>query len=159
MALNAKTVAGRRELRFETYDDLLAEVERLAAGDVRLLGNWSLGQNIAHLSRVMIASLDGFPFSANPLMRFFARLLFKKKFLTKPLPAGFQASPSAGALMPGETSSDEGLGEMRAAIQRCKGESGRVMHPFLGDLSLPQWEMFHLRHAEMHLSFVQPAES
>lgn len=104
-------------------------------------------------------SIDGFPFSANPVMRFMAKLLFKKKFLTKPLPAGFQAPASAGSLMPEEVTTEKGLAEMQAAIARCKNETGRVNHPFFGNLTLAEWEMFQLRHAEMHLSFVLPPEA
>jgi hypothetical protein len=159
MTVNTKTVAGRRALRFESCNDLLAEVERLGTVQVRLLGNWSLGQIFAHLARVMVCSIEGFPFKANPFVRFIAKVFFKKKFLTKPLPAGFQAPASAGALMPGETSTEAGLAEMRSAIARCQQETERVKHPFLGELTLAEWEMFYLRHAEMHLSFVLPREA
>ena len=158
MPVNTKTVAGRRELRFETYDDLLAEVERLGTVQVRLLGNWSLGQVFAHLARGMAASMDGFPFSFNPVMRFLAKWFLKKRILTKPLSAGFKAPPTAGAMIPKETSTEEGLAELRSAIARCQNETGRVMHAFLGNLTLAEWEMFQLRHAEMHLSFVLPPE-
>src|SRR5438874_10377963 len=37
-------VAGRRQLHFVSIDDISADVEKLAAGEVRTLGNWSGGQ-------------------------------------------------------------------------------------------------------------------
>ncbi|MBX9787841.1 MAG: DUF1569 domain-containing protein [Pirellulales bacterium] len=35
-------------------------------------------------------------------------------------------------------------------------ETRRVPHPVIGRLSVDQWNRFHLRHAELHLSFFVP---
>jgi hypothetical protein len=44
VAVNTGSVSGRREVRFETMDDLSAEFERVVtaakAGQVRPVGNW-----------------------------------------------------------------------------------------------------------------------
>ena len=48
--MNTKAVTGRREVHYDTFDDALADAERLAAGDVRTLGNWSYGQILKHLA-------------------------------------------------------------------------------------------------------------
>ena len=47
-------VPGRRPLRFESIDQVLAEVDRLVeaerAGQLKRLGNWTLGQVLGHLA-------------------------------------------------------------------------------------------------------------
>ena len=47
-------VAGRRTLRFESIDQMTAEVDRLVeaerAGRLRRVGNWTLGQTLGHLA-------------------------------------------------------------------------------------------------------------
>ena len=80
----------------------------------------------------------------------------KKRFLTKTMPAGFQISPKATTMIPGETSTEEGLAKLRFAVERLKNESNRVPHPALGVLSIDDWNRFHLRHAEMPMSLAVP---
>src|SRR5262249_46932126 len=52
--VNTGKVSGGRMLRFESIDEVLAEVDRLAeadrAGRLRNLGNWTLGQTLGHLA-------------------------------------------------------------------------------------------------------------
>ena len=40
----------RRDLRFQNLDEVLAEVERLASGEVRTTGNHTFGQILNHLA-------------------------------------------------------------------------------------------------------------
>ena len=41
MAVETMTVPGRCELTYQNYDELLADVERLASVPCRTVGNWS----------------------------------------------------------------------------------------------------------------------
>ena len=75
MAINTKKVFARRPLRYDSYQDLVNDAERLAACDVRSLGNWSLGQTLGHLARAMEMSIDGADFKASWLVRIVAHLL------------------------------------------------------------------------------------
>ena len=59
MMIDTKKVANRRELHFSTLSETSDEVERLAAGPVQMLGNWSFGQILTHLAGAMNASVDG----------------------------------------------------------------------------------------------------
>ena len=61
-AINTATVKNRRQLHFNSLDEIAAEVERLAAcQQVRTIGNWSSGQVLQHLASTMDNSIDGFP--------------------------------------------------------------------------------------------------
>ena len=59
MTVNTRKVSDRRAVRYDSYQDLLDDAERLAVSDAQSLGNWSLGQALGHLSRVMEMSIDG----------------------------------------------------------------------------------------------------
>lgn len=52
--VDTKKVAGRRMLRFESLDQVIADVDRLVeaerAGRLTRLGNWTLGQTLGHLA-------------------------------------------------------------------------------------------------------------
>jgi len=159
MTVQTKSVANRRKVSYQSYDDLLADAEEMAHGVVQTLGNWSLGQIFKHLAVALEGSIDGLPFQAP----FFVRMLspfLKKRFLTKPLPAGFQITKSARPTMdPNATiSTAESLDALRYAISRCQSETDRASHPVLGKLSKDDWDRFNRRHAEMHMSFVVPTE-
>jgi hypothetical protein len=83
----------------------------------------------------------------------------KNRFLEKTLPPGFQIPEKDKPILePADTTSTaEGLAAIESAVERLKTESSRVEHPVLGKLTSEEWTKFHLRHAEMHLSFVRPA--
>ncbi len=157
MAVNTKKVSSRRTVRYDSYQDLLNDAERLAAGEVLSLGNWSLGQILGHLSRAMEMSIDGAGFKAPWPVRLIVRLFFRQRLLSGPMPPGFRLPRYAeAAFLPGETSVEEGLAQLRRSVSRLKQETDRESHPVLGELSLDEWDSLHLRHAEMHMSFVVP---
>lgn len=157
MTVNTKTVTGRRDVHYDNLAALLDEAERLKDADVETIGNWTLGTIYGHLAKPMHYCIDGFPFKPNAFVRLMVRLLMKKKFLTKPLPAGFQI-PKANRddFIPDSDETAVGLAELRKAIERMQADSNRIMHPILGKLTNEEWEQFQCRHAELHMSFVVP---
>ncbi len=54
-----------RRLRFDTYDQVWAEAQRIAGaergGRLRCAGNWTAGQTFGHLATWIEYALDGFP--------------------------------------------------------------------------------------------------
>jgi hypothetical protein len=158
MTVNTRRVRGRRAVHYESYHDLLADAERLAAGDVEMLGNWSLGQVIGHLANTMNASIDGFSATVPWPLRIIGRLLMRKTLLRGPIRPGFKlpATAEAKAVPSVETSDEEGLAALRHAVKRQESETHRVPHYILGNISLEEWTQAHLRHAEMHMSFAAP---
>ncbi len=151
MSVNTKQVRRRSGVHYESLDDLLAEAERFAAIQPKRLGNWSLGQICAHLAKTMNSSIDGFDFSMPAPVRWVVKRFMLNKMLSKGMPAGFKTSKSFD---PPEISDEEGITRLREAVQRQQKESNRVVHPGFGDLSNDEWAEFHLRHAELHMSFL-----
>ena len=156
MDIDTKHVNGRRTLRFETMDDLLKDAESIAGTDVHMLGNWSLGQILSHLAMTITGSIDGFPFAAPLPVRMLLRMTMKKKMLTQTMPSGFKIPAKGAPMIPGNTSTEEGLAALRAAVTRYTQEPGRAPNPGFGRLTEQEWLQFHLRHAEGHMRFAVP---
>ena len=153
---STKATRDRRTLRLTSLDELLAEVDRLHAQPYRRLGNWSLGQMCVHLARLMHECIDGFTFGPPRVVRWLAPL-FKARLLRRGFPAGMTLKgPAAQALSPPPVSDSEGVQRLRDAVQRLQSEPQRQPSPLLGRMSREQWDQFHLRHAELHLSFLAP---
>jgi hypothetical protein len=153
-------VAGRRELRFESLDEVLAEVERLAAaeraGRLRRLGNWTLGQTLGHLASWAEYSYTGAPLKAPFFVKWFLRLR-KRKFLYGPMRAGVKIPRVEGGTLATEpVPLDEGLERMRRVLARLKSEAPTAPNVIFGPLSPDEWVALHCRHAELHLGFLVP---
>jgi Protein of unknown function (DUF1569) len=159
--IDTAKVIGRRQLHFDSLDDILADVEGLAKSkDMRTLGNWSAGQVLKHLAILMNKSIDGFVTRPPLVVRVIVRWFFKRRFLTKPMSAGFKLPAEAMAELgaPPTTNLDEGFQSIRHAIKRLKTEPTRAPSAVLGPLTADEWEQLHCRHCELHLSFLVPAD-
>ena len=156
--INTKRVAGRRKLRFATIDDALAESERLAAADragiARPLGNWTLGQIFGHLAVWVEFAYRDIPLQ----VPFWIRLMMRpmKRWAVKGrMPAGSRIpNVPGGTLGTKQFSVEAGLQRYREALARLQIEPPPKPHPLFGRMTHQQWIGLHLRHAELHLSFV-----
>jgi hypothetical protein len=156
VSVNTAKVDGRRNLDYASLEELLADADRLTSGPVKVLGNWSAGQIFRHLAIAFNGSIDGFTMTFPLPLRLMAKL-FRKKLLDGPMPAGFKLpAEGAKAMMPAPTSSEEGLADLHAAVARLERESHRAKHPMFGDLSKEEWNKIHLKHANLHMSFLVP---
>ncbi len=151
------TVASRtrREVRYESLKEFLADAERLSNAPIHTVGKWTYPQILDHLARSMTASIDGFGFNAPAWARFLIMPFVKNSFLTKTRWAGFTLPNSATALAPAsDLSIPDAMTNLRKAITRCVNEPAEAEHPFLGKLASQEWNSLYLRHAELHMSFV-----
>ncbi len=156
--LNTRVVAGRRKVYYNSLEELRADVEELASGEIVSLGNWSPGQVFMHLARAMQMSIDGIDALAPWYLRLGARLI-RSRLIKGPMQPGFKLPPQAETvLVAGATSTEEGLAALRAALDRIEREAPRAVHPLLGALTPEQWIRLHLTHAALHMSFLRPAE-
>ena len=160
--IDTRRVTSRRPVRFESLEELSAEAERIAeaehAGRARALGNWSPGQNLQHLARFMTCSLDGFGKEPPLPVKLFGRVLrlfLRGGMFQKPVPPGFKL-PRGMPFIPAEqVGAGEGARELCAVIDRVQqGAPFIPASPLFGRLTREQWIALHLRHAELHLSFV-----
>ncbi len=158
MPVNSKTVHGRREVSYQTMDDIVTDAEKLVASPTtRTIGNWPLDKLIMHLSKTVHKSIDGFESKA-PLVIRLIMPFFKSKIINaKELKPGINlpkatvplAYPEAGSL-------HEALDDLRRAVARSKTERMTANHPAFGRMTHEEWNALHLRHSAMHLSFALP---
>lgn len=157
MAVNTAKVSGRRTLRFQTLEEMLADVENLAGVPTRTLGNWSFGQILDHVAMWLEFPLDGFPITIPWYIRWLV-WPFKGTMIRSAMRPGFNWGEREAKLVTPqrEVSVGEGLARLRRVIARWRSEQPKYPSPLLGKLTPQQWEQFQLRHAEHHLSYVVP---
>jgi hypothetical protein len=156
VAVKTGKVKGRRTVKYTSFEELLADADRMSSGPVKNLGNWSAGQIFRHLAISYNGAIDGLPIKFPWFMRMMVKI-FKKKLINMQMPAGYQMKPeNAKITEPASTSTEVGLAELRAAVARLKQESHRAKHPLFGNLSNEDWDKVMLAHASMHMSFLVP---
>lgn len=158
--VNSATDSQRRTLRFATLDEFLQDAEAMAAGECKTVGNWSYGQILGHLASAMNSSIDGFGFQASWFLRKIIAPFLKNSALTKPLKPGIKLPKSADKYLPDPSLTvEDSLAECRKAVERLASETPKAKHPFFGAMASEEWMALHLRHAELHMSFVVPVEA
>jgi hypothetical protein len=150
-------------LRLDSIEQLLAELDRLsaaqAAGQLRATGGWTPGQIFDHLARFTEFSYAGFPFRATLPVRAVSRLakwFAWKRFVDRSLQPGYKLPHRFAALSPDPRAADRpALDRLRTVVSRiARGEPMLAPSPFEGRITHDQWVYVHLRHAELHLSFL-----
>jgi hypothetical protein len=155
MAVDTKNVQGRRQLHFNSYDEILADVRALSARPTRQLGNWSLGQVCQHLAAGMHMAIDGPPFKPGWLLRTIGPFI-KKRMITRPMSPGFRFPQTATVLMPGNPDTAAGVAALEKAVARLREDPERRPHVIFGPMANEEWDQFEFRHCEMHLSLIVP---
>lgn len=151
----------RRPLRFETIDDLLAEVGRIVAADragtLRRTGNWTAGQVFGHLAAWIDYAYEGYPMRVPWFIRFLIRRKLRK-YLRDGMPAGVRIpNVAAGTFATDLLPTDEGAERLRRALARLGSREPAVHEsPAFGPLSHEDRIALNLRHAELHLGFLHP---
>lgn len=157
-------VAGRRGLRFESLDAMLADARACVAaearGRLRRLGNWHLGTALAHVAEWADYPYVGYPpglrFSDEVRARARARL---DAILYEPMQPGerIEGAPSpAGTYGVRDTSAAQGLAMLEASASRLEQDEPTLPDPAFGAVTREQWALMTLRHAELHLGFYVP---
>jgi hypothetical protein len=164
--VDTRCVAHRRRVRLHAVDDLMADVNRVTAaakaGTLRSLGNWSPAQVLWHIGRLIELSFDGFPFRYRRGPEWITRLmrlLAWRWLIALAFRPGFQNPPEAAALEPEPSVPlDVAAAYLRQQVARMRGGERMTRQCSVeGPYSHEQWVYIHLRHAELHLSFLAMA--
>src|SRR5579883_2107169 len=147
MPVDTARVEGRRKVDYKSFEELLADADRLSTAGVKMLGNWTPGMIFQHLAAALNGSIDGLPGKFPWHLRLMVRL-FKKRLLAGQMPAGFKPPADlAKAVIPEATPVETGLANLHAAVARLGKESTRTPHPLFGKLTKDEWDRLHLMHA------------
>lgn len=160
MIVNTKT-APRRTLAFTTFEDILAEIDRiqsaLDSGTAAHTGNWTVGEICDHCAKFIGFACDGFGSLAPAPLRFVFRLLFYKKAMgPDPMPSGFKLPKQASALLPEPSIPDqEGLDNLRKEVKRViAGKEMTHPSPVFGKMTHEKWVLIQTKHCAMHMGFI-----
>ncbi len=159
-AVDSRTVQGCRNLRFQSIDDVLNDLDKILAahraGTLKPLGNWTAGQNLAHVAAWAEYGYVGFPIPPAPWIVRSALKLMLKRYLTKGMPRGVKIpGVEAGTVGQEEMPVEQAVERVRTVFNRLKsGEKCTHDSPAFGALSHEQRILLNLRHAELHLSFL-----
>ncbi len=157
MTVDTAKVTGRRTLRFNSIAEAIADAEAAVSKPYRTVGNWTAGQILDHLARTARINFDG-PHSQAPwFLRTFVAPFMRKKFVTALMPSGFQFTPQMEPFRPDDKANAQAaLSELRKQLTRLEKEAPTAPHPFFGKMTHAEWIGLHLRHCELHLSFLVP---
>jgi len=149
----------RRELHFKSLDDITADVGKLAMAErdkkLRQLGNWTLGQMCGHLAGWIDYGFDGTPVKFPWLVKMLARPQ-RKKYIFNPMkPGGRLPRVAGGTLATDPISTEDGIQRLKRACARLKSQIPARKHFIFGQLKHEEWKNIHMRHAELHLSFLR----
>lgn len=157
--MTTATTSSRREVHYASLDEFLHDAQRLAEGEARTLGEWTYAQILQHLSVALTASVVGFGFRGPWLLRTLIGPMVLRRILKNGMKPGFRLKGAAQRLIPSDdVALPKALSKLRTAVERFQESSTLAEHPVFGRLDRDQWTALHLRHAELHMSFVHPAE-
>lgn len=151
----------RRKLQFQSIDDVFADIDKVVAaahaGTVQSLGNWKPGQVFAHLAAWIEYGYVGYPVKTPWFIAFILKRLLKGILKNGMRPGVRIPGLSAGTTGQDDQPVDEAAERLKRAFLRLKnGEQCPHDSPAFGSMSHEDRIKLNLRHAELHLSFLQP---
>jgi Protein of unknown function (DUF1569) len=153
-------VTARRKLKFDSVEQVLADVERLVEaernGRLDHVGNWALGQTLGHLASWAEYAYAGYPTKPPFFIRWILRSR-KQAFIHEPMRAGVKIPGIPGGTLATEpVTVDDAVGRYQRVLARLESEAPTLVHPIFGQLTHDEWIAINLRHAELHLGFQVP---
>lgn len=150
----------RRDVKFHDLDEVIAEAERLASGEVRTTGNHSFGQILNHLALSQdVASGRAVAPPPPLLMRLMMPLMRRMVINSKPLNPGIRLPAKGESFFWPDKEFDvpSALQSLKDSVEYYQTHGPLEKHPFFGKLTKQEGLELSCRHAALHLSFVHPA--
>jgi hypothetical protein len=111
-----------------------------------------------HLAKTIDCFYEGFGFGAPWWMRRLVAPLLRRRFLNSPMPTGFQLRGRQAEVLapPDNIRLDDALDHLRRATRRLLQLPPTQPHPVFGTMTQAEVQQLACRHAELHLSFIEP---
>jgi len=130
-------------LQFDTIEDCLQELGRLEQaerqGNLKTLGNWTAGQNLSHVAAWIEYGWEGYPMDEPPPEVGVAMRAMLGSILENGMDAGMMLPEVEGGTF---------------GAEEMAGEVATHDSPAFGEMSHEQRVKLNLRHAELHLGFL-----
>lgn len=148
----------RRELALGSLDEVIAEVERLAAQQVTTTGKHDFPQIVRHLalSNNMMTGRIAAP--RPPLLMRLLLPLIRPSILKGSVKPGIRLPADAEAVFWSEEdiSVADAVAMLKDSIEYYQKHGPLPVHPIFGKATREQLDRLTCNHAAMHLSFVHP---
>jgi hypothetical protein len=149
----------KRPLRFENFDQAIAEIERLRDGGYTPSGKWNLSQIGEHLTATMRIGLDGDSKPLPWLLRATVlRGLMEAMIFFRYMPSGAKAPQE---IQPAHRDADDPavIETCLATLREARDFSGPLPeYPICTGMTLEKWRTLMLVHAAHHLAYLRPQE-
>ena len=147
----------RRNINFQSFDEALAEVDRLLANPYERLGNWDLAQACDHLAYSFEGSVRGFDFSAPRIVQALVGQ-YALRYVLKHRKAPFRPRVPKRLEPPSGKDPHACVARLKDSIKEFESHRGELApHPFFGKITRDQWRQIHLFHCSHHLAFLHPS--
>ncbi|MFK8114648.1 MAG: DUF1569 domain-containing protein [Rubripirellula sp.] len=159
------TQRARRELRFETLEEVAQEAKRLLQDGYVSTGNWSLAQVCGHLNDWMGFSMDGYAPAPLPIrvVLWLMKVTVGRRQLESVFEAGFRDRlPTVPATVHAadEQGDLDAVDQLIETIHRFHAFDGPIApSPLYGALSKEEAVRLQLVHCAHHLRFLEPGPS
>jgi len=152
----------RRNLSFQAFDEVLADIDRIQVAGYTQAGKWNLSQICSHLNDWMTFPLDGFPKQILPIrvMLFLMKITIgKSQFRTilrrSQMKSGMPTMPET--VHPPSGDDATAIEKFRQTVVRMRDYRGEVHpSPLFGTMDLDSAKRLQLIHCAHHLSFLVP---
>jgi hypothetical protein len=148
----------RRVLTLNTLDEVVAEVERLAAGRVTTTGKHSFPHIIRHLALTNEMMTGRIAAPKPPLILRLMLPLIRSSILKGSVKPGVKLPRRAEAVFwsDEEISVQDAIAMLKDSVVYYKEHGPMPVHPIFGKATREQLDRLNCNHAAMHLSFVHP---
>ena len=154
----------RRDLKFETLDEVMDEVNRLHENRYQQLGKWNLAQTCLHLNEWMRYPMDGYPKPAPPmrlllwLMKITVGNRWKQRILAEGFKPGLPTTPNT-VYAPDAAEETEAIAQLQQTAERLASYNGTFhASPLFGESDRETNMQVQLLHCAHHLGFLRPEE-
>ncbi len=146
----------RRQLDFESWQQALADVDRLRRAGYDRAGNWDLSQIVDHVGEGLRTAMRGNHHRGPWIVRkFIGPMILQRILRQRRMKAGIKVPKW---WLPGPTHDESAaVDQFRSEISAFQDTTTEPFpHPFFGALTKQQWNDLVLIHAAHHLSFLVP---
>ncbi|MHC4878739.1 MAG: DUF1569 domain-containing protein [Planctomycetota bacterium] len=153
------TQKARRTVHYSTLQEFKEDLDALIEAGCETVGNWTLAQICDHIGDTFHSSIDGIDYKAPWFARTFIAPFLKNSVLINPMKPGIQLPKKAEKFLPpADVTLEDALEKVRTGLERLESELPVADHPFFGKMASEEWMQLHLRHCELHMSFIVPKE-
>jgi hypothetical protein len=157
-----KTEPKKRQLKYQNFDEMMADVNSLLGNGYVSNGNWTLAQACGHVSDWMRFPIDGYP--TPPL---FMRVIFwimkvtagpgmKRKILAEGFKGGLPTAPET-VPKPNAMSDRQAVDQLQKTVDRVLAYDGELLpSPLFGKTDKETHIKVSLLHAEHHFGYLEP---